>query len=172
MRKINKIIVHCSDSEWGTMKDIKEWHTLSLPKGRGWSHIGYHYIICNGYPTYNSYKDKRFDLNYCGLTQIALDDQTEGIHCAGDNKTSIGICLIGVKTFPQESLQALNVLLINLLLKYNLKPSDIYGHYERPSGIKQGKTCPNFNCENLRKMLIVKFLNSFEEENKSDPVIG
>ena len=43
MRKINEIIVHCSDTPAGedfTVKDIDNWH-----KQRGWAGIGYHYVV-------------------------------------------------------------------------------------------------------------------------------
>ena len=44
MRKINKIIIHCSATPEGRnikMETIKSWHV----KGRGWSDIGYHFVI-------------------------------------------------------------------------------------------------------------------------------
>ncbi len=44
MRKINKIIVHCTATQEGkeiSVDTIRKWHV----DGRGWSDIGYHYII-------------------------------------------------------------------------------------------------------------------------------
>jgi len=157
IRKINKIILHCSDSEWGTMFEIKKWHTDPLPKGRGWSHIGYHYVVCNSFPTYNSWKDKQPDLNNMGLIQISLDEKIAGIHCVGDNWDSIGICMIGVKDFSDDVIQSTRKLIKNLLNKYNLTPKDVWGHYERQSGIKQGKTCPNIDMNEFRLTLKVMF---------------
>ena len=43
MREIKKIIIHCSDSEFGDAALIDKWH-----KERGWTGIGYHYVILNG----------------------------------------------------------------------------------------------------------------------------
>ena len=43
MRKINKIILHCSDSAWGSAAAIDRWHVE-----RGMRRIGYHYVILNG----------------------------------------------------------------------------------------------------------------------------
>ena len=43
MRKINKIILHCSATPSGravSVDTIRRWH-----KKRGWSDIGYHYVI-------------------------------------------------------------------------------------------------------------------------------
>lgn len=45
MGRIDKIIINCSDSDWGDAEVIDEWH-----RERGWDGIGYHYIICNGRP--------------------------------------------------------------------------------------------------------------------------
>ena len=38
MREVKKIILHCSDSEYGTASLIRKWHT----EERNWSDIGYH----------------------------------------------------------------------------------------------------------------------------------
>ena len=43
MRKIDKIIIHCSAAPEGravTVTDINKWH-----RGKGYNRIGYHYII-------------------------------------------------------------------------------------------------------------------------------
>ena len=43
MRPINKVIIHCSATPEGRdvkTETIKEWHTA-----KGWSDIGYHYVI-------------------------------------------------------------------------------------------------------------------------------
>ena len=42
-RTISKVIVHVSDSAWGDVEAIRRWHIQ-----RGWSDIGYHYVITNG----------------------------------------------------------------------------------------------------------------------------
>jgi N-acetylmuramoyl-L-alanine amidase len=44
MRKIDKIIVHCSATREGQhipVETIKKWHV----EGRGWSDIGYHFYV-------------------------------------------------------------------------------------------------------------------------------
>ena len=43
VREIKKVIIHCSDSDFGTASVIDGWH-----KERGWDGIGYHYVITNG----------------------------------------------------------------------------------------------------------------------------
>ena len=87
MRTINEIIIHCSDTQEGCdvkAKDIRQWHTTPKEKGgRGWSDIGYHYVV---------------DLN--GTIELGRPVERVGAHCIGrdgsdHNSHSIGICYIG-----------------------------------------------------------------------------
>lgn len=77
MRKINKIIVHCSatppDLDIGAT-EIRDWHT----NGNGWIDIGYHYVIRRS----------------GDLEKGRLDDVI-GAHARGHNDDSISICLVG-----------------------------------------------------------------------------
>ena len=76
MRKIDEIIIHCSDSPEGRndkAEDIRRWH-----KQRGFNDIGYHYII---------------DLD--GTIEQGRPIEQAGAHCTGHNRNSIGICYIG-----------------------------------------------------------------------------
>lgn len=76
MRSINKIIIHCSNSPEGRndkAEDIRKWH-----KQRGFSDIGYHFII---------------DLD--GTIELGRPICQAGAHCTGHNRDSIGICYIG-----------------------------------------------------------------------------
>ena len=75
MRKINKIIIHCSgsDKDKTTLEDIRRWHV-----NRGWSDIGYHYVIEGD-----------------GMVRKGRPIEEVGAHCYGHNKDSIGVCLCG-----------------------------------------------------------------------------
>lgn len=76
MRKISKIIIHCSATKEGkdyTVVDIDRWH-----RQRGFQMIGYNYII-------------RID----GTIEIGRPIEMVGAHCVGHNRNSIGICYIG-----------------------------------------------------------------------------
>ena len=70
MRKIDKIIVHCSATPKGkhfSAETIKSWHLK-----RGFSDIGYHFIIhLDG------------SLEYGRMVNI------QGAHCKGENKFSM-----------------------------------------------------------------------------------
>ena len=76
MRRIDEIIIHCSDSPEGRndkAEDIRKWH-----KQRGFNDIGYHYVI---------------DLD--GTVEKGRPVEQAGAHCTGHNRNSIGICYIG-----------------------------------------------------------------------------
>lgn len=76
MRRIDEIIIHCSDSPEGRndkAEDIRKWH-----KQRGFNDIGYHYVI---------------DLD--GTVEKGRPIEQAGAHCTGHNRNSIGICYIG-----------------------------------------------------------------------------
>ena len=94
MRKINEIIIHCSDTQEGcdvTAKEIRSWHTAPKEKGgRGWRDIGYHYVI-------------RLD----GTIELGRPLEKAGAHCIGrkgedHNSHSIGICYIGGRHIKED----------------------------------------------------------------------
>lgn len=140
MRKINKIIIHCSASDFGNAQRIREWHLE-----RGWSDIGYHYVINNG----KVFKDDKINQRVQdGFIEKGREDSTVGAHTQGQNSNSIGICLVGNKDFTKEQFCSLNTLLDSLLKAYNLTKNDVYGHYNFSS-----KTCPNFNVQEFMKRI-------------------
>ena len=136
MRTINKLIIHCSATPEGkkfTVEDIRRWHTLPVSKGgRGWSDIGYHYVI---------YLD--------GSVHTGRPVEKIGAHCAGRNANSIGICYIGgmdaagkkpkdTRTDAQK--KALRSLVATL--KTRFPGVTVHGHNEYAA-----KACPCFNVK-------------------------
>ena len=130
MRKITKIIVHCSATPEGrdyTVADIDRWH-----KQKGWNGIGYHYVI---------YRD--------GSVHTGRDVEIMGAHCTGQNANSIGICYIGGMTADNkqpkdtrtpEQVAALRDLVE--LLKTEYPTATIHGHNEFAN-----KACPCFDVK-------------------------
>lgn len=128
-RKINEIIVHCSATPEGrdyTVQEITQWH-----KKRGFSTIGYHYVI---------YRD--------GSVHKGRDVNVSGAHCTGHNTNSIGVCYIGgcVKngtTAKDTRTDAQNKSLLELLRKLrSLYPNaKIHGHRDFAN-----KACPSFDA--------------------------
>ena len=136
---INKIFVHCSATK-PTMdigvEQIRKWHTDPKPKGRGWSDIGYHYVIRRN-----------------GIIEDGRPATTTGAHAYGYNVGSIGICMVGGLdfrgkpdanfTFAQYS--SLVILIEQLKAKYGMD-IEIFGHRDVAS-----KECPCFDIHNLLK---------------------
>lgn len=147
-RKITEIIVHCSDSNFGDAAEIDHWH-----RERGFSEIGYNFVILNGFVTYDNYKKKKRIKKKDGLIQEGRHIDKIPAHCKGSNKESIGICLIGKKKFTKNQMISLMILLYDLILSHPIA-FKIYGHYEKPSGKRQGKTCPNIDMFLLRLQFI------------------
>ena len=127
MREINEIIVHCSATREGQDIDastIDEWH-----KARGWSGIGYHFIVkLNGSIEYGRMVDK------------------VGAHCKGHNTNSIGVCYIGgvendgkTPKDTRTSEQIASLLTLLRFLKLLHPDASIYGHRDFAN-----KACPSF----------------------------
>ena len=126
MRHIDLIVVHCADTpalmDIG-VKEIREWHIE-----KGWSDVGYHYVIRRN-----------------GSIEKGRDDSTPGAHVRGFNKISLGICLVGGWKgnfdFTRKQMQALEGLLKELLEQY--PRAIIKGHNQLDSD----KACPGFDVE-------------------------
>lgn len=135
-RYITEIIVHCSATPEGkdfTVNDIKKWHLA-----RGFSDIGYHYVI---------YRD--------GSVHIGRDESKIGAHCTGHNSNSIGVCYIGGcekdgKTPKDTRTSAQKKALLELLreLKRKYPKATIYGHRNFSD-----KACPSFDAKTEYKNL-------------------
>ena len=128
-RNIRELIVHCSATPEGkdySVDTIRQWHLQ-----RGFSDIGYHYVI---------YRD--------GSIHIGRDESIIGAHCTGHNTNSIGICYIGgcasdgitpKDTRTTEQKQSLVKLLKELKTKY--PQASIHSHKDFTN-----KACPSFDA--------------------------
>lgn len=137
MREIKKIIVHCSDSDFGDADLIDLWH-----RQRGFSKIGYHHILLNGCRSKDNYR-KEDD----GKIETGRLVEEIGAHCEGQNSDSIGICLIGKRNFSALQLYvALPHFLKSMQEAYGIVSGQVFGHYE----FNADKTCPNINMQILK----------------------
>lgn len=129
MRKITKIIIHCSATPEGravTVDEIRLWH-----KQRGFSDVGYHYII-----------------GIDGSIHKGRAEEIVGAHCEGYNENSIGICYVGgldKNMKPKDTRTpiqkfALSQLVIALKKKY--PQVTVHGHNEFAK-----KECPCFDVK-------------------------
>lgn len=137
MRKVSKLIIHCTATPEGRhhdVADIRRWHL-----NRGFSDIGYHYLI-----------------HLDGTIEIGRPITKQGAHCSGENRGSVGICYVGgmskdmkksKDTRTPEQKNSLVTLMQELIYKYN-KDITIHGHNEFAN-----KACPSFNVKSEYKNL-------------------
>lgn len=116
-RKVNKVVLHhaahtftkrqLSKPKW-IISQIGEWH-----KRRGFSEIGYHFLIISG----RSYSCRDLD--------------KQGAHCKGENKDSIGICIadnLETRGPKLQDIEALKKTMLYLNSIYD-KTLPLYPHY-------------------------------------------
>lgn len=142
-RNIERIILHCSDSPYGNVALIDEWH-----RKRGFDRIGYHFVILNGYPTEQAYRLKQPQFWLDGTAQIGRPVEAVGAHAKGYNRTSVGICLIGKRLFTMHQFETVSRLIRRLRSEY--PDSVLNGHYELAS---DSRTCPNIDMDWLRELV-------------------
>jgi N-acetylmuramoyl-L-alanine amidase len=141
MRPIKLLVVHCSATPAG--RDIGRREIDVMHRQRGWSGIGYHYVI---------------RLN--GTLEKGRQDSVAGAHVAGHNAYSIGICVVGglgangraQDTVTPQQAVALEQLLLRLRADHpkaricghrDLSPDrDGDGVIERHEWLKE---CPSFD---------------------------
>lgn len=134
MRKIDKIIFHCSATPEGRdvkIDEIRRWHTSSIAKGgRGWKDIGYHYVI-----------------HLDGSVHKGRPEAQVGAHTKGQNANSIGVCYVGgldkngrpkdTRTAPQKE----TMLRMVEDFKRRFPGVHVYGHRDFAE-----KACPCFDA--------------------------
>tara|TARA_R110000782_G_scaffold225717_1_gene312585 strand:- start:626 stop:1030 length:405 start_codon:yes stop_codon:yes gene_type:complete len=128
MRNINKAIIHCTATPEGRdigVSEVRSWHMA-----KGWSDIGYHFLIT---------------LN--GTVEVGRPIERIGAHCKGQNRDSIGIAYTGgveedgktpkdTRTIEQKEM--LRWLIDDLKKKYDF--SDVEPHNKYAN-----KACPCFD---------------------------
>tara|TARA_B110000090_G_scaffold52686_1_gene60076 strand:+ start:301 stop:726 length:426 start_codon:yes stop_codon:yes gene_type:complete len=137
MRDINKIILHCSATREGqniSTETIRGWHVNE----RGWSDIGYHFVVLLD-----------------GTVDKARPIKRQGAHVRGKNKGSIGVCYIGgcdADMNPKDTRNEAQKKSLEEIITYLMESYDdatLHGHNEFSS-----KACPSFNVQEVYKELI------------------
>jgi len=133
VREINRIIVHCSATKPSMdigADEIKQWHLA-----RGWSDIGYHWVITRE-----------------GITEKGRSEKVAGAHARGHNSDSIGICLVGGIdedgqpdcNYTAAQYRALNDTINGIYMRHNIH--EVLGHRDLP-GVT--KACPCFDVQSF-----------------------
>lgn len=130
MRRIEKIIVHCTATPDGrdvSVEEVRRWH-----RGRGYRDIGYHYLI-----------------TLDGVVHVGRPLEEVGAHTKGHNRTSIGVCYVGGvakdgRTPKDTRTQAQRVALRELIetLRCDFPKATVHGHCEFSP-----KACPSFDVK-------------------------
>ena len=150
MKTIDSIIIHCSATRAG--QDLRAKDIDRIHKQRGFSQIGYNYVI---------------DLD--GMVENGRPLSIDGAHCntkgfseSSYNKHSVGICYIGgldasgkpadTRTIAQKT--SLRELVAKLCKEYDIV--EVLGHRDTSSDLDGSgevepaeyiKACPCFNAE-------------------------
>lgn len=132
----DKVVLHCSASSDDNYDigaaEIREWHL-----DRGWSDIGYHWVI-------------RRD----GVVEGGRRETTRGAHAAANdgNERSIGICYVGTKVITPLQIKSLVWLASGINERWGIKWTDWKGHCELDP--KNKPDCPGFSMSLIRYILM------------------
>jgi len=173
MRKIDKVIIHCSDTWRGfplLPQHLGQWH-----KERGFAPAGK--CLTEGVDPAVGY---HFYINRDGIESPLRPLEEAGIHCKGHNHNSIGICMeggglyeakhklqrnlkeyrekIGIKTIYQTVIRT-----AFLLDQFGLDSSNVFGHGELQLNKKD--TCPYLDMNAFRVMVKVFLENLRRSKN-------
>lgn len=129
MRKINTVVIHAAATPPSMQvgaAEIRRWHL-----DRGWSDIGYHYVIRRN-----------------GKVEDGRPVSRAGAHVRGFNQHSIGVCLVGgvdknrnpADNYTKKQLAALMRLVRQLRADHDIV--SVVGHRDFP---RVNKACPSFS---------------------------
>jgi len=133
-RNIDRIVIHCTATPEGrdvSIEEVTRWHTDPKPHGRGWSRVGYHYLI-------------KLD----GTIERGLDEDVTGIHVRHHNEGAIAIVYAGgldANGNPKDTRTAAQKDAMARLvsgLKCAYPSAEVLGHNDHP-GV--AKACPCFD---------------------------
>jgi N-acetylmuramoyl-L-alanine amidase len=142
VREISRVILHCTatpDYIDGAdlfdsigVDDLRLWHTMPPPAGRGWSDVGYHYVIRRS-----------------GEVEGGRNLDIQGAHTRGHNEDTAGIAWVGTYHPTVSQIESIISLYQGLYFDYGIPHTDWYGHYE----YNPAKECPGVDMNIFRLML-------------------
>lgn len=131
MRKLEKVILHCSATPAGrdvSTEEIRKWHV----EGNSWSDIGYHFVI-----------------ELSGDLKIGRPLERIGAHVRGQNRGSIGVCYVGgmnrAMSAAEDTMnrgQEATFRNLMVALRASWGELSLHGHNEFSS-----KECPSFDVQ-------------------------
>ena len=124
-RKVSRVFVHCSASDrksHDNLATIRRWHV----KGRGWSDVGYHYVITQDGKVHEGRP----------LRRIPAAQR-------GHNTGSLAICCTGHRRFTARQMRSLIDLCMEIHEAYGARVT-FHGHREVAN-----KACPVFGYRSV-----------------------
>ena len=152
---VRAVVLHCSASAWGSAAVIDGWH-----RERGFTSIGYHWVVSNG----RTHSAKVYDSAWDGAIEQGRPESVAGAHAEGRNHDTIGVCMIGNGAFTPRQLAVTAELLGAIMLAHKIPILRLLGHCEVPSGMRQGKTCPNYPMDVMRSTVSECMLRGIDAE--------
>lgn len=145
MREITHIVMHCTATPATAdigVAEVDRWH-----RERGWSGVGYHFIIRRN-----------------GTVERGRPIERKGAHVGGFNAKSIGVSLAGgvasngqtpQDNFTDAQMVAARDLVLDLMANHHVPVENVMGHKEVIQQITHGspKACPVFSMDRFRTML-------------------
>lgn len=151
-----RITIHTSANRKGrylTASELRKFHTDPEPVGKGWSDIGYHFVI-------------RTD----GAVEEGRPLTRQGAGVKGHNKDNVHICLVGgldsngkpAFTYSDAQMNALYGLIMDLSGKYQIPLPEVCGHRDYSPDLNGDgeitsdewiKVCPCFDVRSWLKAL-------------------
>ncbi len=120
-RKISRAFIHCSASDakaHDNVDVIRKWHVVD----RGWTDIGYHYVITKE-----------------GFCHVGRDLERKPAAQKRNNTATIAICVTGLTLFSAHQMSRL--LLLCLAIDFEHPGITFHGHTE----VDKMKSCPVFD---------------------------
>ena len=140
MRVVNKIIIHHSDSDFGDVAIIDQWHKERGFRSPSGVHCGYHRIILNGVRVHG----RSYRAEEDGMVENGRLLTEWGAHTHGHNSDSIGICVIGKEVFTPKQFATLDALIREFKTQFSITEVAGHNHYEATS-------CPMFDWKKWLK---------------------
>lgn len=129
-KQTDMIVVHCSATKPSMdigAKEIREWH-----KAKGWSDIGYHFVIRRN-----------------GEVENGRNVRDIGAHVEGHNWNTVGICMVGGVDYsnrPKSNFTNAQWVSLKKTVRYLYQlfgQLPLRGHHD----LFAGKDCPSFNVQ-------------------------
>lgn len=144
---VDTIVIHITVSDYGDVDTIDRWH-----REKGWSGIGYHFLITNCFPSRKKWEMKRPDPSSDGVVHNGRSTDWAGAHAKGHNWHTVSIALVGKKgAFTSRQLESAITLCKELKQKFP-KINKVIGHFE----VNEGKTCPDIDMDHFRELVTLE----------------